>query len=209
MHGMSNIKCSMLIHPFFPILRPGGVCECSPEYVGNPYEACRPECVLNTECNRDQTCIRNKCRDPCPGTCGQNARCDVINHIPTCSCPSGFTGDPFSNCRQAVPGWFNAVLYIRGWYLSLNFLNDTYEKRKRLMQDSDVFHYLVCSHICPVLFPPRNLEIHVTKIYPIHVHHIQQTLKLFYRWLVMALALSHHQASSKNKGTEHFTIANV
>jgi len=77
------------------------------------------------------------------------------------------------------------------------------------MQDSDVFHYLVCSHICPVLFPPRNLEIHVTKIYPIHVHHIQQTLKLFYRWLVMALALSHHQASSKNKGTEHFTIANV
>jgi len=114
MHGVSSIKCSTLIDPFFPILRPGGMCECSPEYVGNPYEACRPECVLNTECNRDQTCIRNKCRDPCPGTCGQNARCDVINHIPTCSCPSGFTGDPFSNCRQAVPGWFNADFYIRG-----------------------------------------------------------------------------------------------
>ena len=122
MYGMCNIKCSMLIHPFFPILRPGGVCECSPECVGNPHEACRPEWVLNTECNRDQACIRNKCRDPCPGTCGQNARCDVINHIPTCSCPSGFTGDPFSNCRQGVPGCFvhyrmMFVFEFLVWYL--------------------------------------------------------------------------------------------
>lgn len=49
------------------------------------------------------------------------------------------------------------------------------------MQAPDIFHYLVCSHICPVLFPPCNLEIHVTKIYQLNVHHIQQTLKLFYR----------------------------
>ena len=84
--------------------RTGGVCECLPEYIGNPYESCRPECVLSTECPRDKACIRNKCRDPCPGTCGQNARCDVINHIPTCSCPPGFTGDPFFNCREAIPG---------------------------------------------------------------------------------------------------------
>ena len=76
-----------------------GVCTCLPEFIGNPYESCRPECELSTECSRDKACIRNKCVDPCPGTCGSNARCDVINHIPTCSCPDGYTGDPFTNCR--------------------------------------------------------------------------------------------------------------
>lgn len=76
-----------------------GDCKCLPEYFGNPYEACRPECILNSECPRDKTCLRNKCRDPCPGICGQNARCDVVNHIPVCSCPSGYIGDPFVNCR--------------------------------------------------------------------------------------------------------------
>ncbi|CAH1404987.1 unnamed protein product [Nezara viridula] len=81
------------------VCRPGGICECIPEYNGNPYEACRPECVLSTECPRDKACQRNKCRNPCPGTCGTNAQCDVINHIPTCSCPQSFTGDPFTHCR--------------------------------------------------------------------------------------------------------------
>lgn len=81
-----------------------GICECIPEYSGNPYESCRPECVLNSECPRDKACLRNKCQDPCPGTCGQNAQCDVINHIPTCSCPQGTTGDPFSACRAVAAG---------------------------------------------------------------------------------------------------------
>lgn len=43
--------------------------------------------------------MQNKCKDPCPGTCGQNAQCDVVNHIPMCSCPSGFTGNAFVTCR--------------------------------------------------------------------------------------------------------------
>jgi hypothetical protein len=76
-------------------------CECIAEYIGNPFESCRPECVLSTECDRSKACLKNKCRDPCPGTCGQNARCDVVNHIPVCSCPEGYTGDPFSHCRLA------------------------------------------------------------------------------------------------------------
>lgn len=76
-----------------------GECTCLPEYFGNPYEECRPECVLNSECPRDKSCLRNKCVDPCPGRCGQNAECDVVNHIPVCSCRSGFVGDPFINCR--------------------------------------------------------------------------------------------------------------
>lgn len=73
------------------------------EYSGNPYEGCRPECVQNPECVQSKACIKNKCRDPCPGTCGHGARCDVINHIPACSCPDGYTGDPFVNCRVKEP----------------------------------------------------------------------------------------------------------
>lgn len=76
-----------------------GVCTCLPEYQGDPYSGCRPECVLSTECPRDKACIRNKCSDPCPGTCGQDAICDVVNHIPMCSCPQGKSGNPFVLCR--------------------------------------------------------------------------------------------------------------
>lgn len=76
-----------------------GECSCLLEYIGNPYESCRPECIGSQECSRDKACLRNKCRDPCPGTCGQNAICDVINHIPVCSCQLDYTGDPFSHCR--------------------------------------------------------------------------------------------------------------
>lgn len=81
-----------------------GECRCLPEYIGNPYEACRPECILNSECARDKTCLKNKCKDPCPGICGQNAQCDVVNHIPVCSCPSGYIGDPFVSCRVQPRG---------------------------------------------------------------------------------------------------------
>ena len=80
-----------------------GVCTCLPEYFGNPITGCRPECVLNTDCSRDKACIRNKCQDPCPGTCAFNAVCNVINHIPMCSCPSGFQGNAFVQCNPS-PG---------------------------------------------------------------------------------------------------------
>lgn len=39
------------------------------------YEGCRPECVLSSDCPSDKACIRNKCKDPCPGVCGLNAEC--------------------------------------------------------------------------------------------------------------------------------------
>lgn len=78
-----------------------GICSCIPGYGGDPYHGCRPECVLNSECPRDKACIRSKCVDPCPGTCGQAALCDVINHIPMCSCPPGYTGNAFVSCRIA------------------------------------------------------------------------------------------------------------
>lgn len=77
-----------------------GSCICLPEYYGDPYFGCRPECVLSTDCERTKACIRNKCTDPCPGTCGQGALCDVVNHIPVCSCPEGTSGNAFVQCRS-------------------------------------------------------------------------------------------------------------
>lgn len=69
-----------------------GQCRCAPEYRGDPYGECRPECVVSAECSPSQACIRNKCVDPCVGICGQAAECSVINHVPTCSCPKGTSG---------------------------------------------------------------------------------------------------------------------
>lgn len=77
-----------------------GICKCLDQYFGDPYSGCRPECTTNNECSPTKACINNKCADPCVGVCGQLARCDVINHIPTCSCPSPLSGDPFILCKE-------------------------------------------------------------------------------------------------------------
>ncbi|XP_026688065.1 delta-like protein D, partial [Diaphorina citri] len=77
-----------------------GVCLCLPDYYGDGYVSCRPECVQNSDCPRNKACIRNKCRNPCtPGTCGEGAICDVVNHAVMCSCPPGTTGSPFVQCK--------------------------------------------------------------------------------------------------------------
>jgi len=39
-----------------------------------------------------------KCKDPCPGTCGLNAQCNVVSHSPQCYCYPGYIGDPFTQC---------------------------------------------------------------------------------------------------------------
>lgn len=80
----------------------GPSCSCLATYVGSPPN-CRPECTINSECPSNQACIREKCRDPCPGSCGFNARCSVINHTPICVCPEGYVGDPFTSCSPAPP----------------------------------------------------------------------------------------------------------
>lgn len=79
-----------------------GACTCLPEHFGNPYEGCRPECVLSSDCASNKACMSNKCRDPCPGTCGANADCQVIAHSPSCSCRPGYTGDPFRYCSPHI-----------------------------------------------------------------------------------------------------------
>lgn len=76
-----------------------GSCACLPDFYGNPYEGCRPECVLNSDCPPNRACQNQKCLDPCPGVCGQNAQCNVINHLPRCSCSNGYSGDPYKYCN--------------------------------------------------------------------------------------------------------------
>ena len=75
-------------------------CQCIPDYFGDPYVACRPECVVNSDCPSNKACQQNHCIDPCPGTCGVNAECRVQSHIPSCTCIRGYIGDPFTACRR-------------------------------------------------------------------------------------------------------------
>ncbi|ROT61485.1 hypothetical protein C7M84_020737 [Penaeus vannamei] len=78
-------------------------CTCFPGYFGNPDVECRPECIINSDCPRYLACANQKCIDPCPDSCGINALCDVINHNAMCSCPRGYNGDPYVECRVAPP----------------------------------------------------------------------------------------------------------
>ena len=75
-----------------------GSCTCLPDYHGDPYVICRPECVTNGDCDGSKSCLNNKCVDPCPGTCGLNAECLVFNHAPRCSCLPRYTGNPSKTC---------------------------------------------------------------------------------------------------------------
>lgn len=73
------------------------VCSCLPSYIGSP-PGCRPECTVSAECPLNKACVNHRCSDPCPGTCGINAKCQIINHNPICSCNPKHTGDPFTRC---------------------------------------------------------------------------------------------------------------
>lgn len=76
------------------------ICKCPENFIGNPHLVCRPECTINEDCPRYLACQNLRCSTPCPGACGKNAICDVLNHRPACSCPFGFIGDPYTECRQ-------------------------------------------------------------------------------------------------------------
>lgn len=104
------------------------VCSCLPGMLGAPPN-CRPECLIHADCPTRLACLQSKCRDPCTGSCGFNARCTVINHQPVCSCEPGYQGDPFNGCN-AVAGMFNMFkqLCILIFLLKLNMRNNIYCK---------------------------------------------------------------------------------
>lgn len=72
-------------------------CSCLSQYIGTPPN-CRPECVSNSECPYNLACINMKCKDPCPGACGENSLCRVFSHSPMCYCTHGYTGNPMVQC---------------------------------------------------------------------------------------------------------------
>ena len=86
-----------------------------PDFYGAP-PSCRPECTVNSECDFSKSCIRQKCVDPCIGSCGQEAECRVVNHAPICSCRRGYEGDPFVRCA-IVPGIveYSTIFYIQNY----------------------------------------------------------------------------------------------
>lgn len=73
------------------------VCTCVSGYIGSP-PLCRPECVVSSDCPLNKACSNQKCVNPCRGSCGVEAKCDVVKHNPICTCPPTYTGDPFIRC---------------------------------------------------------------------------------------------------------------
>lgn len=86
-------------------------CSCLPNYHGAPPN-CRPECIISPDCPSNQACINQKCRDPCPGSCGANADCRVVNHAVMCTCAQGYDGNPFVQCllRQSKYLYYSKYL---------------------------------------------------------------------------------------------------
>jgi len=97
-----------------------GICTCISEYFGDPYVGCRPECVINADCSRDKACMLHKCRDPCVGTCGFNAECNVINHLPMCSCPRNMTGNAFISCTALQGLYPSTVIFYNSSLFNLS-----------------------------------------------------------------------------------------
>lgn len=89
--------------PFSDCRDVGGIpsCTCLPNYIGAP-PGCRPECTINADCPSNLACINQKCKDPCPGSCGINAQCFVKNNMPICTCLDNYVGDAFRECK--IPG---------------------------------------------------------------------------------------------------------
>lgn len=85
-----------------------GVCSCLPEYHGDPYLGCRPECTISSECSLDKACVGQRCINPCPNTCGTNALCEVVKHMAICTCPQKMAGNAFVQCSP-IKGKYTSI----------------------------------------------------------------------------------------------------
>ncbi|CAH0713724.1 unnamed protein product, partial [Brenthis ino] len=51
-------------------------------------------------CRSNQSCVNRRCVNPCDAEpCGDNANCDVLRHLPECTCRPLYTGNPYVSCR--------------------------------------------------------------------------------------------------------------
>lgn len=76
------------------------LCSCLPEFYGDPTKECKLECLMNSDCLPNESCINQKCVDPCQqsNVCGINAVCLCSDHTVSCLCPDGYMGDPLIQC---------------------------------------------------------------------------------------------------------------
>ena len=78
------------------------VCRCPAGYNGRPETSCKPNeepkvgCRSNTECQLSESCVNERCVNPC--NCGNNADCFVSNHYPVCTCKPGYSGNAQFGC---------------------------------------------------------------------------------------------------------------
>jgi len=62
----------------------------------------RPECESDGDCGDHQSCINQRCQNPCSvgNPCGSGANCRTQQHRPTCQCPDGWGGNPQIQCYR-------------------------------------------------------------------------------------------------------------
>lgn len=102
------------------VINESPACSCLPTFIGLPPN-CRPECSINSECPANRACMNQKCVDPCPGSCGINTQCTVINHTPSCTCDAQYSGDPFQGCSP-IRGKYKFIIFIMICVTSLKCL---------------------------------------------------------------------------------------
>ncbi|CAL4087220.1 unnamed protein product, partial [Meganyctiphanes norvegica] len=77
-------------------------CRCRNNSHKDPSTGRCHECVSHGHCPDNEGCRENICEDPCNSFCNptNNATCNVTNHRPLCSCPSGFTLVGQTDCES-------------------------------------------------------------------------------------------------------------
>ena len=129
----STAQCSVSNHK--------AECRCPPGLTGDPYSLCVPskieiklilmghffkqtifvvkrgECQHDTECPDNKACINNQCLDPCTlhDPCGKNAECETRGHRPVCRCPSGWAGDPHTECYTCRFSLLEKTIGFANW----------------------------------------------------------------------------------------------
>lgn len=60
------------------------------------------ECDTDAECPDNKACNQHQCINPCENglPCGKNAQCTATGHRAVCKCPTGWGGDPSTECYQ-------------------------------------------------------------------------------------------------------------
>lgn len=78
-------------------------CSCKPNTIGDPMVKCeKVECSDDFECESQKSCVNSKCIDSCsiPNVCGKNSVCQTSNHVRSCTCMPGFSGNAMLGCIQ-------------------------------------------------------------------------------------------------------------